>query len=179
MEFVMTILAMVIVFALIAILYIVLYNKLQNNLIRINESENEIDETLRKRYDLLVKMESLINNNTKLDQNNFKDFNSETKISNFDADRKLTKITETFKKIRSDYSKELDIEAFNNILTELKINEEKNEAAKAYYNKFTTKLNLIIKKFPSNIIARIHKIKERNYFDNKNLYDDDILDFKL
>ena len=61
----------------------------------------------------------------------------------------------------------------------LKIIEEKSDAAKSYYNKYTTSLNLLIKKFPSNIIARIHGIEERFYFDNKNMNDNDILDFKL
>ena len=71
-----TVLVIMIIFAIIAILvgiYISIYNKLQKKLIRINEAECEIDDTLRKRYDLLTQMESLINASTKLKQNNFKD----------------------------------------------------------------------------------------------------------
>jgi len=64
-------------------------------------------------------------------------------------------------------------------MTELKINTEKLDASKSYYNKHTTNINLLVKKFPTNIIGKIHGIRERNYFDNKNLNDDDILDFKL
>jgi len=163
---------------LLAFLYVITYNKLQKNLIRIKEAEAQIDDALRRRYDILVKMENIINENTNLKQNNFEGFESD-KVSNYEFDRKLTKIADTFSKINSDYSDELDTEVFRNALVDLKINEEKNEAAKTYYNRFTTKLNMLIKRFPSNLVARIHGIDERLYFDNKNMGDDDILDFKL
>lgn len=168
------------ILAILAIIYITIYNRLQKNIVRIKEAEAEIDETLRKRYDILVQLEGVINSNTDLNQNNFEEFKKEDfKISNFDADRKLSKIADTFNKIKLDYPDDLDTETFRNLMVDLKINEEKNEASKSYYNKFTTKLNMLIKKFPSNIIARIHKIDEHLYFDNKNMNDDDILDFKL
>lgn len=158
--------------------YIYIYNKLQKYKVRIQEAESEIDETLRKRHDLLLSMEKEINTFTELEQNNFKDFESD-KMSNFDADRRLTKITDTFKKIKEDFPDKLDTDNFRNLSTELKIVIEKSDAAKAYYNKFTTSLNMLIKKFPSNLISRIHNIDERFYFDNKNMNDKDILDFKI
>lgn len=176
-----TILIIMVLFALLVILvslYISIYNKLQKKLIRINEAECEIDETLRKRYDLLVQIESMINDATKLKQNNFKDIKKDTEISNFEFDRMLTKATNTFSKIWQDYPVELDKEEFRQLLTDLKINEEKNEASKSYYNKYTSELNELVKKFPSNIVASIHDIDERLYFDNKEMNDDNILDFK-
>ncbi len=163
---------------LLVIIYIIIYNRLQKYLIRINEAEAEIDESIRKRYDLLLSMEKEINHATNIKENNFEDFEKE-KISNFEADRKLSKVQETFRKIREDYPDDLDTELYRNLVTDLKITEEKSEAAKSYYNKYTTSLNLLIKKFPSNLIARIHNIVERLYFDNKNMNDDDILDFKF
>ena len=90
----------------------------------------------------------------------------------------LTKATNTFSKIWQDYPVELDKEEFRQLLTDLKINEEKNEASKSYYNKYTSELNELVKKFPSNIVASIHDIDERLYFDNKEMNDDNILDFK-
>ncbi len=174
----------IIIFTLIAVAgflglaYIVIYNRLQKYVIRIKEAESEIDETIRKRYDLLQSMESIINSNTELDQNNFKNFEKD-KMSNYDVDRKLSKIKETFRMIGADYPDKLDNESFRNLLVEIKITEEKSDAAKAYYNKYTTSLNMLINRFPSNLVARICHIEERNYFDNKNMNDADILDFKL
>ena len=176
-----TVLVIMIMFAIIAILvgiYISIYNKLQKKLIRINEAECEIDDTLRKRYDLLTQMESLINSSTKLKQNNFKDLEKDKEISNFEFDRLLTKVTNTFNNIWQDYPVELDKEEFRQLQTDLIINEEKNEASKSYYNKYTSDLNELVKKFPSNIVARIHNIDERLFFDNKEMNDENILDFK-
>lgn len=166
------------VMALLGVAYVAIYNRLQKYVIRIKEAESEIDETLRKRYDLLVSMETLINSNTDLEQKNFEDFETD-KMSNFDVDRKLSKIKEIFKMIGSDYPDKLDNENFRNLMTEIKIIEEKSDAAKAYYNKYTTSLNMLIKKFPSNIVSSICHIEERPYFDNKNMNDKNILDFKL
>jgi LemA protein len=177
---IIVILVIVAIIALLAILYVMTYNKLQKRIIRIKEAEAEIDETLRKKYDILVQMENVINDNTDLKQNNFEEFKKDDfKMSNFDVDRKLTKIADTFNKIKQDYPDDLDTDFFRNLVIDLKINEEKNEAAKSYYNKHTSSLNILVGKFPSNIIARIHKIEEHLYFDNKNMSDDDILDFKL
>lgn len=160
------------------LMYIMTYNRLQKYTIRIQEAESEIDEALRKKYDTLVQMEKVINDTVNLKQNNFVNFEN-SKMSNFEVDRRLTKIADTFTKIKNDYADELDIEAFRNLIVELKISGEKCDSAKTYYNKYTTDLNMIIKKFPSNIVARMHNIKERLYFDNKNMNDDDILDFKI
>lgn len=176
--FTIIILILVAIGGLFGISYIMLYNRIQKYIVRINEAESKIDEALRKRYDILVNMEQEINSSTELKENNFENFKSDT-MSNFDADRKLTKIRETFKNIKADFNDKLDNEKVRNLSTELKIVEEKSDAAKAYYNKYTTSLNLLIKKFPSNIVARIHNIDERLYFDNKNMNDKDILDFKL
>lgn len=177
-KIILVILVIVAIIGAIAALYIFLYNRLQKCIIRINEAESEIDETLRKRHDILKNMEEVINSATDVKQDNFKDFKSD-KMSTFDVDRKLSKIADTFRKIKSDYEDNLDTEQFRQLSTESKIIEEKSDAAKAYYNKYTTSLNLLIKKFPSNIIARIHGIDEHAYFDNKNLNDENILDFKL
>ncbi len=162
----------------VGVMYVLIYNKLKKYIVRIKEAESEIDETLRKRYDILLSMEEVINSSTELNQKNFEKFEKE-KMSTFDVDRKLSKISEVFKKIKEDYRDNLDNENFRNLAIDLKIIEEKNDAAKAYYNKYTTSLNMLINKFPSNIVARICNIEERNYFDNKNMNDKDILDFKL
>jgi hypothetical protein len=37
----------------------------------------------------------------------------------------------------------------------------------------------MVRKFPSNIIAKIHRIQIKNFYDNKDLNDETIKDFKL
>ena len=158
--------------------YIAIYNRLQKCIIRINEAESQIDDSLRKRYDILSAMEKIINEQAHLNQNNLNEFKS-NEMSNFEVDRNLTKIADLFKKIYFDYEKELDIPAYKENVIMLKQNNEMCDAAKSYYNKYTTNLNLLVKKFPTNVIAKLHGINVRSYFDNKNLNDEDIYDFKI
>ena len=77
-----------------------------------------------------------------------------------------------------DYN-ELDNKEFNNELKEINIINETLTSCKTYYNKNTTELNQIIRKFPSNIVAKIHRYKIKPFFDGKNMQDAVIDDFKL
>lgn len=138
--------------------------KQRKNVIRIETAKEQIIKTLDDRQNLLTKMEDIINKNTEVKQNNFENFNKED-LSNFELDKKLSKIADTFKKIKSDYQIELDTEDFRKLLTELKMNEEKNEASKKYYNKYAENLNNEISHFPSNIIAKMTKTKKKDTFD--------------
>ena len=56
---------------------------------------------------------------------------------------------------------------------------EKLVAGISYYNKHVTDINNYIRKFPNNIIAKIHHIKAKTFFDGKDMTDTDIEDFKL
>lgn len=173
--------SIVAIFGSLAILYIVLYNHIQVLNIRVNEAETIIDEELRKKYDLIMESESIIKKVTKKEINIFNELRDlkEKNISNFDFDRKVTESYTILKQIKSDYDSLDNNDDFSNILNSIHDSNEKLEAAKSFYNKYTSKMNEVIKKFPSNIIALIHKIKVKNYFDGKNMFDEEIEDFKL
>lgn len=178
---VIIILITIIIIGFIIIQYIFSYNKLQEMNIKINEAESIIDNELRNKYDLIIRSSSIINKILKKDVTYFKELEKLKKenISNFDMDRKITEGENLIQKVKNDYASLEDNEEYNNILNSLKDSDEVLEAAKSFYNKYTTEINLIIKKFPTNLIAKIHRIKVRNYFDGKNMFDDEIKDFKL
>ena len=48
-----------------------------------------------------------------------------------------------------------------------------------YYNENIVDYNKYVRKFPYNIIGIILKYKEKTFFDNKDLNDDNIKDFKI
>ena len=48
-----------------------------------------------------------------------------------------------------------------------------------YYNENIVDYNTYIRKFPYNIIGIILKYKEKSFFDNKDLNDENIKDFKI
>ena len=175
------ILIAIIIVGYIIIQYIFNYNKLQSLNIKINESESIIDDELRNKYDLVMKSSGTINKLLKKDVTYFKELEEFKKknISNFEIDRKITEGENLIYKVKNDYNSLNNNEEYIEIINSLKESDEILEAAKAFYNKYTSEINLIIKSFPTNLIAKIHKIKVRNYFDGKNMFDDEIKDFKL
>ena len=72
-----------------------------------------------------------------------------------------------------------DNEELNNEIEAIKRIDEKLCAAKNYYNKNTSLENSLIRKFPTNVIAKIHKFKIKLFFDGKDMEDEIIDDFKL
>ena len=174
----LTIIALV---SLIGILYIITYNNLQVNKIKINESESIIDELLRKKYDLLNLIKSLVIEKTEIPEKAFDEYKKikDLNISSFDFERKLTEYNNLVNKIRMDYETLENDSRFKKYYDEMYDINEKLEAAKSFYNKYTSILNKIIKKFPSNIVAFIHHIKVQAFFDGKDMFDEDIKDFKL
>ncbi|MBQ3021496.1 MAG: LemA family protein [Bacilli bacterium] len=175
------ILIIIIILGTIIVEYILNYNKLQSLNIKINESESIIDNELRNKYDLIIRSSNIINKLLKKEISYFKELEElkTKKISNFEMDRKITEGENLIEKVKNDYNSLNDNEEYLDITNSLKDSDEVLEAAKSFYNKYTTEINLIIKKFPTNLIAKIHKIKLRNYFDGKNMFDDEIKDFKL
>lgn len=175
------ILLIIIIIGTIIIEYIFNYNKIQSINIKINESENIIDNELRNKYDLIIRSSTIINKLLKKEISYFKELEKLKKdnISNFDIDRKIKEGENLIYKVKNDYKSLEENDEYIEILNNLKDSNEILEASKSFYNKYTTEINLLIKKFPTNIISKIHKIKLRNYFDGKNMFDDEIKDFKL
>ena len=172
------ILIAIVLIGILIISYIYNYNNLQELNIKINESGSIIDNELRNKYDLIMKT---INKLLNKEVTYFKDLEKLKKedISNFDLDRKIIEGENLIHQVKNDYKSLNDNEEYISIINDLKDSDELLEAAKSFYNKYTTEINLLIKKFPTNIIAKFHKIKLRNYFDGKNMFDDEIKDFKL
>lgn len=171
----------IIIIGFLIIKYIFNYNKIQTLNIKLNESESIIDTELRNKYDLIIKSSNIINKLLKKEVTYFKELENlkNKNISNFELDRKITEGENLIFKVKNDYKSLNDNKEYLEIINSLKDSDEVLEAAKSFYNKYTTEINLIIKTFPTNIIAKIHKIKARNYFDGKNMFDEEIKDFKL
>ena len=81
--------------------------------------------------------------------------------------------------IKLDYPDLTGNKGFKEIISENKKVSEKLQAAKSYYNKYTSELNDLIRQFPSNVVARMHGIIIKPFFDGKNMEDEIFDDFKL
>lgn len=181
MAFIYAILILLIISGIGTITYIIYYNALQDCKVKIDESESMIDEALRSKYDILLKLESLIKTNIKETKINFKDLNDLKKesISNFQLERKLVDTVLLINKIQDDFPELEEIKDYRELLNDIRVMDERINAAKKYYNKYASKSNELVRKFPSNLIAKFHNITVRNFFDNKDMNDDIIDDFKL
>jgi LemA protein len=181
MELIYVLLIIIIFISLLGIFYALCYNKLQDCKLKIDEAEEIIDENLRKKYDTIIDIKNIIENEIKDDKINFKEFEKvkNDKISNFDMDRKLNEFMNLIEKIKNDYSELKKNKDLNEFFKDIKKINEKIDSAKGFYNKYITESNKLIRKFPSNIIAKIHGVKIKPFFDNKNMNDNIIRDFKL
>ena len=164
-----------------AIFYAYQYNKLQHSKTKIDHAECLIDEALRNTYDILVKADKVIQSELNDDKTYFKGLDKvkNENISNFDLDRKLTEYISLLEQIKLDYPDLVTNKGFKEVLNENKKASEKLQAAKSYYNKYTSELNDLIRTFPSNIVARMHAISIKPFFDGKNMEDEIVDDFKL
>lgn len=154
----------VIIICLILIAYVSIYNIFQNYLLRINETEREIDEALRKKYDILSEIKQKENLEIEIE---------EIKNKNLSSFAFYREIIEVETKI-------------NGLIDNKKINNDdiidintRIESQIKYYNENITLYNNATTKFPGNIVSKISRKKVKNYFDDKNLYDDNKKDFKL
>ena len=165
----------------IALLYIMLYNKINESIIRIDEAESRIDNNLRDKYDLLNKVSTIIKSKIDLPNDTFKEIIKlrSRKISNFELDRALVRAHNEFISIYEDNKEIRESDEIYKSTKQLESIDEELITLRNYYNTNISNYNKYITKFPTNIIAKIKKYKERPFYDLKNMKDEDYEDFKL
>lgn len=175
------VLIVVFLLGMMGIVYVTHFNNLQYIKTKIEQAEEMIDEILRKRYDIVIRTSDIIKNNLKEKKDYFKEYLAlkDEKLSTFEMDRKLKEAINIILNLRNDYPVLHDNQNMKEIISEIKDTNEKLSASIAYYNRYTNQLNEQIRKFPSNIIAKLHHFYVKPYFDGKDMNDDDVLDFKL
>lgn len=171
----------IIILGILAIVYIIFFNKMQFLKTKIEQAEGIIDETLRERYDLLVRANDIVKSVLNNKKEYFKEHLSskERAITNFELDRTLKDAFRILYKLVDDYPEIQKNKELKEILVHIKATNEKIAATTSYYNKNTNELNGYVRKFPSNLIGKIHKFKINPFFDGKDMNDDIYDDFKL
>lgn len=182
---ILVLLAIIMVMCVIIGLYINYYNKLQDYVIRINEVETILDNNLREKYDNINKCVSIIKSSEYIDEEVDKKMFEEIvklrtrKISNFDLDRKLVEANNNFITLKDKYKELKNNKDIVNISKKLEELDENIVVNRDYYNKNIAEYNKLVAIFPTNMVARICKYKEKLYYDKKDMNDDDFNDFKL
>ena len=159
---------------LITLLYISLYNKLLFYKIRIEEAEKLIIEELENRYNLIMSCRKTIEKNTKKEIDIFKELESvkNTNITPYEFEKKISKAINTIYIIKNDYPRLEEKKDFKNALIKFDESDTLFDAAKSFYNNHNSKLVSLIKTFPSNIVAIIHKIKIQPFYEGKEIFNE-------
>lgn len=172
---------LIVLFCILALIYMLTFNKINDLIIRINEVEANIDTNLRNKYDLINRCVSIIKGNTEIKNDVFEEIVKlrSRKISNFELERKLTLAYNELINIKDKYKELCDNEELIKIIINLEEISENLTILIDYYNSNITKYNKTITMFPNNVIAKINKFNNKLFFDRKDMNDDDFNDFKL
>lgn len=175
------VLVVTILICILAIFYASIYNRFQDYIIKINEVESIIDTCLRNKYDLINRAIPIIKSNIKTEDEIFGDIIKirSRKVSNFELYRTLTEASNELNALKIKYSSLDKSEEIKKIIKEIHTIDNKVTNSVEYYNDNITIYNTLIKKFPSNIIAKLCKCKDKLFFDRKDMSDEDYNDFKL
>ncbi len=163
---------LIIVFSIIVItLLIFLYfnylnNKIDYTMIRINEADNRIEKNLKEKYELLNRSISLIKEKVK-EENILKEIVKlrSRKVSNSTLNQILNdsyiEFNDIFKKHKElNKSDELD-----KIRKQIIVINNELDTLKSYYNGNINYYNKMLKRIPTNIVAKIKKYRIKEYLD--------------
>ena len=154
------------IIAIIIILIFNIYNKLQYTIIKLNKAEINIKDALNKKYQILTRYIDTLGDNSEMDKDLFKDFlELNTKnISNIKLLLKIDECDHEIKKYLDDNEKLLKIEAIININKEIREQDIIINSCKNYYNNNLVGYNKLVKCFPSKLVAKIYKYKEKEFY---------------
>ncbi len=168
------VLLILITLSVILVVFITTFNQFQDYTIRINEAEESIDSTLRKRFDLLNKSIGIIKANCKEDKvlEEIVQLKSK-KLTNFELDRKLYDSINEFNTFKEKYPNLQESEAYLKIELGLFESESEIVSLRKYYNDIITDYNKMVKSVPSNLIALLMHCKTKSYFDGNHIDKED------
>lgn len=152
--------------ALILLVIAIFYNKFQFAIIKIEESENNTDLFLHKKYDLIKRVCPIIESELKK-KKLFSTIEEITNLNHFELNDKLNKLYTDLFKILDDNEKLFKSEKITKILDELNDNEEDLVASIKYYNDTVVTFNQLIFSFPSNIIRLFFGYKRKEFYSHE------------
>ena len=155
------ILIIIVVIFLLFIAFSIIYNKFQDYIIRINEVEGKIDEAIREKFDIIIKLNNIIKEKIKTKKVLVDDISKlkDKKISSFEIDRKLVEALNKINFVKSQYTELETDEDVIKLTYDIEDIDESLRAFKKFYNETIVFYNILIRKFPYNIIGKILKYK--------------------
>ncbi len=161
-----------IIVAIIGIILIILvnqYNKFQWTNVLVDKGETNLELAFTKKHDILMRYLDILKDN-KIDipddeYDEYKILNTKTSINK--VNKSIEEITNYINKIMDDNEKLLKKEAIININKELNEINITINGGKKYYNDNLVLYNHLCNAFPSNLIAKLKKYKEKDFLDGE------------
>ena len=152
---------------IILIIAITIYNKYQYSLIKINKGETNISLHLEQKYDILLRYTDFLRNNILINEEDFEEYNTiNLKQSINKINKKLNKLNNEINKYLDNNEQLLKNDVVINLEKELAEIDIKVNGCKKYYNDNLIVYNHLCKAFPSSIIGKIFKYKEKDFIDD-------------
>ena len=158
----LTIILVIVILILLAVLTVIsLTRRLKYLNKKVLYAEGLIEEHISKKIKLLIKLNASIKKTLRAKKDylsNLEELETDS-ISNQDKDIKLSEYNLTITNLLIDYTKLANNKDIKKQVASLNDLNEKNDAAKTYFNQYTVKLSNTIKKFPNNILSKFLNIK--------------------
>ncbi|MDD2435165.1 MAG: LemA family protein [Bacilli bacterium] len=158
---------LLIIIAVIFILIIILYNRLIQLKIRCNNALAGIDNQLKRRTDLIPNLVEVTKGYAKHEAETLVNIVNQRSHSLSEKAKQNEEISKNVKSLLALAESYPDLKAdkiFANLQIELTGTEDKIAYARQFYNDSVQYFNTAIMVFPNNILAKILKFEEREYF---------------
>lgn len=161
------------ILAVLALWAVFLYNKLVTNKNLVKEAWSGIDVSLKKRYDLLPNLVETVKGYAAHEKSTLEEvtryrnasMNANSTAEKAQAESGLTRALGSLFAVAENYP---DLKAsanFRELQTELSAIENNLESARRYYNGTVRENNILIERFPSNIVAGMFKFEKSEFFE--------------
>lgn len=165
-----------VILGIILLFVVIIHNKFQLAIIKIEEAENNIDMLLHKKLDLLGRTSPIIKKELKLD--NFLDDlveKSSDNVNLFELNSLLQDSYNTFLRTLDDNEKLFKSDALATIIDDIGENEIDLVAAIKYYNDGVVGFNKLVSSFPSCCFAFLRGYKKKDFYKDEEKEISDIL----
>lgn len=162
-----TVLLIIVIISFLAFIFVIINNRFQLTIIKIDKAEEDIDIYLDKKKDLLIRTRPIVKKELKIkefleDLDKFDD-----NLNNFEKHNQLKIIYNELFKTLDENEKLLKSDSLVKILEELNDNEENIVGAIKFYNDSVVSFNQLIVSFPSSLLALFKRYKKLEFYNNE------------
>lgn len=159
--------------ALVLVLGVVLYNQLVAKRTLVKEAWSGIDVSLKKRYDLLPNLVETVKGYAAHEKSTLEEvtryrtasMNATSTAEKAQAESGLTRALGSLFAVAENYPELKASDNFRQLQEELAAIENNLESARRYYNGTVRENNILVERFPSNIVAGMFKFEKSEFFE--------------